>query len=279
MDQIQVILINFFKSLFPATIWNWDYFTSLWENYANVGGFFAGAIVIGMVYFASDAEDGRKRGIIRVFSIVALINAVDGIYGLMMNVVNTLVFHNIASQYEAGIHGAFNPLSLLILVLVISECYRNKPRQAFFFGLSTFGVSILMFGSGYSDDMILLYLFVRVLVIAIVCAISSKITYAFITYFVIGFYFIVTEMLQSYLLYTAYFSGEAGFSKDLLSILSSYRAEYIIICFITVVFALFELFVLTKGKINIKNFALGRAISIIIISLLMAAALYVVEQN
>lgn len=277
MDQNQAIVINFLKSLFPATVWNWDYFTSLWKKYANVGGFFVGAIVIAMVYFASDIEEGKKRRIIRVFSIVVLINAVDGIYILMMNVVNSLLFHSITSQYEAGIHGAFNPLSLLIVVLVISECYRNKPRHVFFFGLSTFSVSILMFGSGYSDDIILIYLFVRVIFIAIVCTICSKITYTFVTYIVTGVYFIFTETIQSYILYLNTFSGVAEVKKDILSIICSFRAEYIIMCFIVIVFALFELFVLTNGKINIKNFAFGRAATVIVLSvLIMIVTLYVI---
>ena len=125
MDQIQAIFLNFIRSLFPATIWNWDYFTGLWDKYANFGGFIIGAVVVGMVYFSSDSEDGKKRGILRVFAVVALINAIDGIYILFMNLVNSLLFHNMASQYEANIHGAFNPLSLMVLVLVISECYRN----------------------------------------------------------------------------------------------------------------------------------------------------------
>lgn len=276
MDQIQAIVLNFIRSLFPATIWNWNYFTGLWDKYANFGGFIIGAVVVGMVYFASDSEDGKKRGIFRVFAVVALINAIDGIYILIMNLVNSLVFHNVASQYEANIHGAFNPLSLILLVLVISECYRNKPRQAFFFGLSTFSVSILMFGSGYTDDMVLLYLFVRVSVIAIICAICSKLTYAFVSYLVTGLYFVISEAAQSYIIYFIAFSGEKGFAKDILTILASYRAEYIILCFIVFVFALFEIVILTEGKMNVKNLALGKAVSVVLLSATLLVALYVV---
>jgi|GEM_PF-3214909 len=276
MDQIQAIVLNFIRSLFPATIWNWDYFTGLWDKYANFGGFIIGAVIVSMVYFASDSEDGKKRGIFRVFAVVALINAIDGIYILIMNLVNSLAFHNVASQYESNIHGAFNPLSLMLLVLVISECYRNKPRQAFFFGLSTFSVSILMFGSGYSDDMVLLYLFVRVIVIAIICAICSKITYAFVSYLVTGLYFVISEAAQSYIIYSISFSGEKGFGKDMLSILGSYRAEYIILCFIVVVFALFEIFILTEGKMNVKNLGIGKAASVVLLSAALLVALYVV---
>ena len=104
MDQIQAIVLNFIKSLFPTTIWNWDYFTGLWDKYANFGGFIIGAVVVGMVYFSSDSEDGKKRGIFRVFAVVALIKAIDCIYLLFMNLLNSLVFHNEARQYETKIH-------------------------------------------------------------------------------------------------------------------------------------------------------------------------------
>lgn len=274
MEQIQSILINFIRSLFPANIWTWDYFAGLWNRYANVGGFLTGAIVIALVYYASDEDYGKKRGMIRVFAVIALINAVDGIYTVMMNIVNSICFHQFSSSYESIIQGAFNPLSIMILVLVISECYRNKQKNAFFFGVSTYSVSFLLFGSGYPGDIALLFLCIRVVVISIICLLCTKITYAFVSYIVMGVYFLVAEAMHSYIFLGYQGSTKETFVKDFASILGSYKAEYVIITFIAIVFALFEIFILTEGKLSIKNLGIRQAIVSLILTVCMLASCY-----
>lgn len=258
VELIQVTLINALRTLFPANIWNWDYFTGLWNRYANFSGFITGAIVVAILYFASD-DDSKKRGIVRVFAVVALINAIDGVYMFMMSFVHTYLLHNSVSAIESNIQGSFNPLSIMVLVLVISECYRNRTSKAFFFGLTTFGVSILMFGSGYTEEYVLIYLFIRVLIAAIICAICSKVTYVFISYIVMGVFFIISETTQTLIMRMYTYGGHIELDVDTFSLLASYKAEYIFMIFIAIIFALFELFILTERKLRFKDFSLGRA--------------------
>ena len=252
VEQIRNMLLGFFRALFPENIWNWDYFTGLWERYANVEGFFTGILIIVIVYFASDRDGGTsKKGMIRVFALVALINAIDGVYLITMNLVNQLIFHSPSTIFEQQIKGAFNQLSIMVLVMVITECYRNHAFRAFFFGLSTFVVNILMFGSGYADGIVLINLFVRVLLAGALCAICTRITYNFINFLTMGFYFVISEATHIYLLYRSNYGGQISFKEDAISILSTYKIEYIIIGVVVVVLALFEVFILSERKTQI----------------------------
>lgn len=273
-EQIQNMLLGFIRTLFPENIWNWGYFTRLWEQYSNVEGFITGLIIIVIVYFASDRDNGTsKKGIIRVFALVALINAIDGVYLITMKLVNQLIFHYPSTFFEKQIHGAFNPLSIMILVLVVTECYRNHAGRAFFFGVSTFGVNILMFGSGYTDEIMLINLLVRVLLAGALCAICANITYSFISYLSMGFYFVISEATQMYLLYRGNYGGQISLKEDVITILSSYRVEYVIIAFIVVVLALFEAFILSETKIKIKSLGLQKLLAILALTVLASVVM------
>lgn len=274
IEQIQNMLLGFIRTLFPENIWNWGYFTRLWERYANVGGFFTGLLIIVIVYFASDRDNGTsKKGILRVFALVALINAIDGVYFIAMNLVNQLIFHYSSTFFEQQIHGAFNPLSIMVLVFVVTECYRNHAGRAFFFGLSTFGVNILMFGSGYTDEIVLINLLVRVLLAGALCAICANITYTFIAYLSMGFYFVISEATHAYLFYRGNYGGLISFKEDAITILSSYRVEYLIITFVVIVLAVFEVFILSEKKIKIKSLGSLKLLSIAILTVLTSAAM------
>ncbi len=274
VEQIQNMLLGFIRTLFPENIWNWGYFTRLWERYSNVEGFFTGLIIIVIVYFASDKEGGSsKKGMIRVFALVALINAIDGVYSLAMSLVNQFIFHYSSTLFEQQIQGAFNPLSIMVLVLVVTECYRNHAGRAFFFGLSTFGVNILMFGSGYTDGIVLINLLVRVLLAGALCAICTKITYNFIAFISMGFYFVISEATHMYLFYRDYYEGQISFKEDALSILSSYKVEYIIIAFVVIVLALFEVFILSEKKIKIKGLGSEKLLAIVVLTVLTSGVM------
>lgn len=242
-------VIKFFQTLFPADIWCMDYLNNVFEKYTNVGGFIAGVAVIIMLFFASVVDD-KKKGMIRVFAMVTLINAIDGVYILLMNFVNTNLLNSPTYLYETYIQGAFNPLSIMIVVLVISECYHNDSFGAFFFGLSTFGVTTLMFSETISFDGVMLYLIVRALVAAIICAIASKIKYVFVLQITMGIFFIISEATSAYILHMNSNASTEEILSDMLKILGTYKAEYLIITFIVIVFPYLRF--LFWQKLNLK---------------------------
>lgn len=259
-EQIKDIFMNIIEILFPSNIWNWNYIGSLWHKYANFYGFFIGILLLVIVYFASDSLDeisykvtDKKRDSIRVLALVALINAVDSVYYIFQLFINKYILHIEKSIIEDNIHGAFNPLSIMILCLVISECYEDDKRKAFFFGVSTFGVSILMFGSNSLEQNNMLFLLIRVVLAGILCSICIKLKYIYSSYILMNVYFIITETILSYLIFMN--SGD-GFKvlkskelwiKTIPEILTNYKAEYIIILLITVMWIIFEKFVLKKS--------------------------------
>ena len=272
MGQVQLWLYGIMDALFPTNIWNIEYFAGLWKRYASIGGFFTGVVVIIMLYHSS--EDTRKRGVLRTFALVALINGLDGAYIIIMNFVNNYILKQASSIYETYIQGAFNPLSIAILVLIITECYRNKGKLAFFFGLSTFSVSILIFGSGYTNEGVLPFLFVRVLLAALICVLGSKMVYSFVFHLLMGIFFLVTEATQTYIL--SYELDTINKSiRYWFEIFFAYRAEMVIIGGIVLIFALYEVFVLSENKIKVRELSIVKSVlSILLISTISGGFVY-----
>lgn len=244
--NIQEIILHELRELFPSSIFSWSHFCSLWDKYANISGFFTGLLLIGVISFVSDFKfwgSGKKGGIINILALVTLINSIYNLYIIICNFVQNT--NNSSSSYYIG--AAFNPLSLIVLCLIINECYKNDIEGAFLFGISTFGVALLMFGSQYSNDYVEKYVFARVIIAGILCVIVCRFKYFYTSYIAFSIFYIIEEGVLYYLTYW-FNKDNITFNLDMLAkILSMHVVDYCMMSIILVVWIIYERIVLTVG--------------------------------
>lgn len=252
VEQLMEYLFSAIQYLFPPHIWNMYYFKFLIEKYMSVEGFMVGFLLLALVIFASDwVQDEKlptkKRGIIRILALVAFINALDIVYFFIASTLSTHLFQSDLSGIPELQRGAFNPLSLMVISLVMVECYSDARARAFFFGISTFGFSVIMFGS--SGGLVYeTFALMRAIVAGFICVICTKRKHVFSAYIWLSCFCAVTQGIVETLIHLESIPTFSEFSKLTLSTLANYKDQYLISVVITALWVLYEVFILTEKK-------------------------------
>lgn len=261
-DFIIDILLQIKEQIFPAQIWNMEYLQALWEKYCTVGGFLVGLLFIVMLMLASDFFEnvesmGTGRAIVYMFKVLWAVVFANALYGLFFQVltwVSRMFLKAEINEAERWITGAFNPLSMLVVCLVVT-LYYNQNRafstdrwRSFCFGIAAFGINAMLFGALSANNILLIAQIIRIIIAAIICVFCAKCKRSYGAYILMSCFFIVSQVAMTYVM--NYLRGyQLNVTPNyILGLFKYFRAEYIIIISVIVIWILLERLMLRSKK-------------------------------
>jgi hypothetical protein len=178
-----------------------SYYEHLWERYFNVAGFFLGAILVTLIYFAGIGEN-KKISFFRSLAIIALLNSLSGIYGAFNS---ALGIERMTDKYYHLFNLAANPISGLILALVVYSCYKEELANVFCFGMVTYGITLLMFNV-FTDTRaeLVLFLLARAVILGLICMWMTKTNYFYTCFIIFISFFLLTKIVGEFVINIAY---------------------------------------------------------------------------
>ena len=225
-----------------------SYYSQLWSRYYNVVGFFLGAALVILIYFAGAGEN-KKSGFFRSLAIIALLNSLAGIYG---TVASALGSGQMAESYYYLFDLAANPIAGTILALVVYSCYKGHLPQVFCFGLATYGVTLLMFNvfvNARSAELAL-FLVARAAILGLICMWMTKLKNFYTSFIVFTSFFLISKFIGQFVIHIA-FIDEIGrvFSQEFVfDALRTLIPDGIILGVVLTISIVYEKAVLTVKK-------------------------------
>lgn len=164
---------NYFLSLISQHSYfiDWNYYSGLFSKYFSVAGFIIGLIFV-LIIFGSSAEGQEKAGFLKVVPIIAVINSCV----VLSDFLNTIFKQEVIyTGVESTFNAPDNIISGFILTLVISSCYREYGKQAFWFGVATHAALPFLNFSYIElmDGATIILMIVRVILAGVLCLILS----------------------------------------------------------------------------------------------------------
>ena len=262
-EKITQIALQYWWGL--RSILSGENFPDLWELYASMRGFIAGAIALGIFVLSSDWPERRKGKKIGdkkcdVVRVIIALTAISSI-GSVRFTVNDEVAVGLA------------PVAMMILGLIVSDSLKNSWRMAFFFGAG----SVL---TGGMTGMVGLFLLIEAVFVGVLCAIGIKFKYPCMLQIVLGVFNLVTGI--AYFIY--YFHSSYLVSEVLREAFIRYRTDMILTGIIILVFVIYDLLIVRevyefsglsgkREKFRIKDLMLGRVFGGIALALVCGWAI------
>ena len=228
---------------------NGNYYSSLWNKYFTVAGFFLGGTAVVFIYLAGAGEN-KKSGFFRSLAIIALLNSMGAIYNMLCG---NPVFQQGAASGISVYEMAANPISGVILALVIFSCYKGNIGNAFCFGMITYGVTLLMFNVFISVSPALIIFFVlRAIILGLVCMLLTRPKYFYSSLIVFISYYLISKIAQIFLV-SAIFEGRVFSTELVFDTLNILVPDLIIFGVVLVVSIIYERAVLTVKKTTVMT--------------------------
>lgn len=184
IDYVQVFLYRY--SFFIDA----NYYYNIWERYFNVSGFLSGAIIVVLIALAG--ADNKKTGFIRTLAIIAFINSIGYVYYMICSYFDIFEYYGWLDTYDLVV----NPVSGAVIVLVIYSCYKGKAKNAFYFGVITYGVSFIMYGFSVDIDILGLFIVLRTVVLGLVCMLLIRPGYFYSSFIIFAAYYLIFRAIH-----------------------------------------------------------------------------------
>ena len=218
LSEWQAIGLDLLASSLSYLMNTIDSLGDLWDRYFNIAGFIIGGVTILLIYFAG-ASENKKSGFISSLAVIALLNSLGPIYGLLTQHVlyrfgGWEAFYRFGgwNQWQWGSYwgwqlrvfeAAVNPLAAAIIVVVVFSCYKDGryntyAGNAFCFGVITYGVALLM--HYYMLPMVGIrlggFLVVRAVALGVICIFLARLKYLHTGIILFAVYFAVFRAVQ-----------------------------------------------------------------------------------
>lgn len=237
----------------------------------------------------------EKRGFLRTFLAMVMVNAMMSVYPMLKEI----FFHSQEVRQITDYVGILNPLSLLVLVLVVSECYQDRKKGAFFFGMAVFAASVclrpdFLMEEGIFDaanqaydkqQVYFLFYCLWALGAAVICALGTTRRYSFVSYWVMAIFSVLVTTVRTWTMdivewsdsTPVYLTLERIMRCDFHDIMAGFMAnsqDFFIFLVIALFLTFFELCLVRDEKLGIRDLGLKKAAAGLVVAGLVAGSIF-----